>query len=135
VLDVTTYEAGGGTEHFISFEDPVRDLLVGFCRLRFPSFAPDQPGAPGTEDDAIRRELGDAALVRELHVYGSEVAIGGDGDWQHKGYGKRLLERAEELARDAGYRKIAVISGIGAREYYRNKLGYHQDGPYVSKRL
>ena len=134
-LDVLTYEAGGGTERFISFEDPVRDLLVGFCRLRFPSFAPDQPGAPGTESDAIRPELEDAALVRELHVYGSEVGIGGDGDWQHQGYGRRLLEHAEELARDAGYRKIAVISGIGAREYYRNKLGYHQDGPYVSKRL
>ena len=134
-LDVMTYEAGGGTERFISFEDPVRDLLVGFCRLRFPSFAPDQLGAPGTESDAIRPELEDAALVRELHVYGSEVGIGGDGDWQHKGYGRRLLEHAEELARDAGYRKIAVISGIGAREYYRNKLGYHQDGPYVSKRL
>ena len=134
-LDVLTYEAGGGTEHFISFEDPVRDLLVGFCRLRFPSFAPDQPGAPGTEDDPIRRELEDAALIRELHVYGSEVAIGGAGDWQHQGYGTKLLERAEELARDAGYRKLAIISGIGAREYYRNKLGYHQDGPYVSKRL
>ena len=134
-LDVMTYEAGGGTEHFISFEDPVRDLLVGFCRLRFPSFAPDQPGAPGTEDDAIRRELEDAALIRELHVYGGEVAIGGDGDWQHQGYGTKLLERAEEMARDAGYRKMAIISGIGAREYYRNKLGYHQDGPYVSKRL
>ncbi|MWV64844.1 tRNA uridine(34) 5-carboxymethylaminomethyl modification radical SAM/GNAT enzyme Elp3 [Halorubrum sp. JWXQ-INN 858] len=134
-LDVLTYEAGGGTEHFISFEDPVRDLLVGFCRLRFPSFAPDQPGAPGTESDAIRAELADAALVRELHVYGSEVALGGDGDWQHQGYGRRLLEHAEELARDAGYRKVAVISGIGAREYYRNKLGYSQDGPYVSKRI
>ncbi len=135
VLDVLTYEVAGGTEHFISFEDPVRDLLVGFCRLRFPSFAPDQPGAPGTEDDVIRRELADAALVRELHVYGSEVALGGDGDWQHQGYGRRLLERAEELARDADYRKVAVISGIGAREYYREKLGYAQDGPYVSKRL
>ncbi|MDB2283085.1 tRNA uridine(34) 5-carboxymethylaminomethyl modification radical SAM/GNAT enzyme Elp3 [Halorubrum ezzemoulense] len=134
-LSVTTYEAGGGTEHFIAFEDPVRDLLVGFCRLRFPSFAPDQPGAPGSETDPIRPELEDAALVRELHVYGTEVGIGGDGDWQHKGYGTKLLERAEELSRDAGYDKVAVISGIGAREYYRNKLGYRQDGPYVSKRL
>ncbi|ELZ44380.1 histone acetyltransferase, ELP3 family protein [Halorubrum californiense DSM 19288] len=134
-MDVLTYEAGGGTEHFISFEDPVRDLLVGFCRLRFPSFAPDQPGAPGTESDPIRPELEDAALVRELHVYGNEVGIGGDGDWQHQGYGTKLLERAEELSREAGYDKVAVISGIGAREYYRNKLGYRQDGPYVSKRI
>ena len=134
-LDVLTYEAAGGTEHFLSFEDPVRDLLVGFCRLRFPSFADDQPGAPGTESDAIRHELEDAALIRELHVYGSEATLGGDGDWQHQGYGRRLIERAESLAREAGYRKMAIISGIGAREYYRRKLGYHQDGPYVSKRL
>jgi elongator complex protein 3 len=122
-LSVRTYEAGGGTEHFLSFEDPVADLLVGFCRLRFPN-------------DPVRRELDDAAIVRELHVYGSEAGIGTtDGDWQHKGFGKRLLGHAEELAREAGYRKLAVISGIGVRQYYREKLGYHQDGPYVSKRL
>jgi elongator complex protein 3 len=122
-LRVREYEACGGTEHFIAFEDPVADLLIGFCRLRFPN-------------DPVRRELEDAAVVRELHVYGSEAGIGTtDGDWQHKGYGTRLLARAEELAREAGYRKLSVISGIGVRQYYREKLGYHQDGPYVSKRL
>ncbi len=120
-LDVTTYEAAGGTEHFISFEDFDRDLLVGFCRLRFP-------------DDPVREELRDAALVRELHVYGNEVGVGedGDGDHQHEGYGRRLLATAEEIARDAGYGKLAVISGVGVRQYYREKLGYYQDGPYVS---
>ncbi|WP_331233537.1 tRNA uridine(34) 5-carboxymethylaminomethyl modification radical SAM/GNAT enzyme Elp3 [Natronorarus salvus] len=125
-LDVLTYEAAGGTEHFISFEDGEKGLLVGFCRLRFPG-------------DPVRRELEDAALVRELHVYGSEVSVGeesaGEEDWQHKGYGQRLMATAEEFAADAGFEKVSVISGIGAREYYRNKLGYHQDGPYVSKRL
>ena len=122
-LRVREYEACGGTEHFIAFEDPVADLLIGFCRLRFPN-------------DPVRRELQDAAVVRELHVYGSEAGIGTtDGDWQHKGYGKRLLARAEELAREAGYRKLSVISGIGVRQYYRQKLGYYQDGPYVSTRL
>mgnify|MGYP006285631645 CR=1 FL=1 len=125
-LDTMTYEAGGGTEHFISFEDPVADLLIGFCRLRFPN-------------DPVRRELDGAALVRELHVYGSEVGIRDRGDdaadWQHRGYGRRLLSRAEELAADAGYDKLSVISGIGVRRYYREKLGYFQDGPYVSKRL
>ena len=139
-LDVMTYEAAGGTEHFISYEDPDNDLLVGFCRLRFP-------GNPQ------RAELRDAALVRELHVYGpmvevsearsaSETSSGDkprDGDesydWQHKGYGRKLLRKAEALAADAGYEKVSVISGIGAREYYRERLGYHQDGPYVSKRL
>jgi len=124
-FDVLTYEACGGTEHFISVEDFENDVLVGFCRLRFPN-------------DPVRRELQDAALVRELHVYGNAVGVGkqgDDGDHQHKGYGRKLLERAEDLARDAGFPKIAVISGIGVRQYYREKLGYRQDGPYVSKRL
>ncbi|NHN48675.1 tRNA uridine(34) 5-carboxymethylaminomethyl modification radical SAM/GNAT enzyme Elp3 [Halostella sp. JP-L12] len=122
-LDVTTYEAAGGTEHFISYEDPEKDLLIGFCRLRFPG-------------DPQRAELRDAALVRELHVYGPMVEVGDESyDWQHKGYGRKLLRKAEELAADAGYGKVSVISGIGAREYYREKLGYYQDGPYVSKRL
>ncbi|UPV74635.1 tRNA uridine(34) 5-carboxymethylaminomethyl modification radical SAM/GNAT enzyme Elp3 [Halorussus limi] len=122
-LDVMTYEAAGGTEHFISYEDPDKDLLIGFCRLR-------EPGNP------VRRELQNAALVRELHVYGPMVEVGDQShDWQHKGYGKKLLRKAEQIAGDAGYDKVSVISGIGAREYYREKLGYHQDGPYVSKRL
>jgi elongator complex protein 3 len=123
-LDVTTYDAAGGVEHFLSFEDPDRDLLIGFCRLRFPG-------------DPVRAELEDAALVRELHVYGTEVAIA-DADeagFQHRGFGRRLMTQAEELAADAGFGKMSVISGVGAREYYRKKLGYHQDGPYVSKRL
>ncbi|MFC6835270.1 tRNA uridine(34) 5-carboxymethylaminomethyl modification radical SAM/GNAT enzyme Elp3 [Halomarina ordinaria] len=123
-LDTLTYEVCGGTEQFISFEDPDNDLLVGFCRLRFPN-------------DPVRRELADAALVRELHVYGNEVGVGLDSDdgFQHKGFGRRLLREAERRAADAGYGKLAVISGIGVRQYYREKLGYVQDGPYVSTRL
>ncbi|MGM0590277.1 MAG: tRNA uridine(34) 5-carboxymethylaminomethyl modification radical SAM/GNAT enzyme Elp3 [Halobacteriota archaeon] len=124
-LSVVEYESAGGTEHFVSFEEPAEDVLVGFCRVRFPG-------------DPVRRELDNAALIRELHVYGSEVGVGADGDdgqHQHRGYGRRLMDHAEELAVDAGFDKVSVISGIGAREYYRKKLGYHQDGPYVSKRL
>jgi len=124
-LDTITYESGGGTEHFVSFEDREKDLLVGFCRLRFPN-------------DPVRRELDNAALVRELHVYGSQVGVGqqsADDQQQHKGYGRRLLAEAERRARDAGFEKLSVLSGIGVREYYREKLDYYQDGPYVSKRL
>jgi len=141
-LDAITYESGGGTEHFLSVEDFEKDVLVGFCRLRFPN-------------DPVRRELENAAVVRELHVYGSEVGVGnagagGNGEGsdsalgeadatvgshQHQGWGRRLLREAEDLAADAGFDKLAVLSGIGVREYYREKLGYHQDGPYVSKRL
>jgi elongator complex protein 3 len=129
-LDVLSYEACGGTEQFLSYEDPAKDLLVGFCRLRYPS-------------EVARRGLENAALVRELHVYGNEVGVGvenesdnGDsGEFQHQGYGRKLLAKAETMASEAGYEKLSVISGIGAREYYREKLGYYQDGPYVSKRL
>jgi len=143
-LRVDTYEAAGGTEHFVSIEDFDRDLLIGFCRLR-------EPGDP------IRRELEDAAIIRELHVYGNELGIGetdagsegsgvavdgasadsnqSDGGFQHQGHGRRLVERAETMAREKGYSKLAVIAGIGAREYYREQLDYRQDGPYVSKQL
>ena len=122
-LDVIEYEAAGGTEHFISFEDADQGLLVGFARLRFP-------GTP------VRRELENAALLRELHVYGNEVSIGqASADWQHQGYGRRLMAAAERRAAAAGFDKLSVIAGIGARDYYRTKLGYYQDGPYVSKRL
>jgi elongator complex protein 3 len=126
-MDTMEYEAGGGTERFISVEDPDQGLLVGFCRLRFPN-------------EPVRRELEDAAVVRELHVYGTEVGVGvageDDGDgFQHRGHGKRLLAEAERQARAAGFGKLAVISGIGVRQYYREKLGYYQDGPYVSTTL
>ena len=131
-LDTYRYEVAGGTEHFISIEDFENDLLIGFCRLRFPG----DPAA-NTPAESLRTELEDAALIRELHVYGSEVAVGeaGGDDHQHKGYGRRLLEEAERLATKAGFGKLSVISGVGAREYYRKKLGYYQDGPYVSTRL
>ncbi len=120
--DVEKYETCGGVEHFISFEEPNIDALVGFARLRFP-------GSPH------RLELEDAAVIRELHVYGRMVPIGKNNEnWQHRGYGAELLTRAEELAREAGYGKLAVTSGIGAREYYR-KLGFERDGPYMSLRL
>ncbi len=123
-LRVQKYQACGGTEHFITFEDTVHDLLVGFLRLRFPAL-PHRP------------ELENAAIVRELHVYGSMVPVGqkaGEKDWQHRGYGSELLENAESIAEEAGYSKLAIISGIGVRDYYR-KLGYEPDGPYMSRKL
>lgn len=118
------YESSGGTENFISVDGVNKDLLVGFCRLRFPN-------------SPHRDELENSAIVRELHVYGDQATIGQDKkkSWQHKGFGRSLMERAERLAREEGYDKLSVISGIGAREYYKKKLGYNQDGPYVSKDL
>ncbi|MCK5660716.1 MAG: GNAT family N-acetyltransferase, partial [Methanosarcinales archaeon] len=118
------YESCGGLEHFISVEDTTADTLIGFLRLRFPA-------------NPHRSELKDAAIVRELHVYGSLVPVGTTaktGQWQHKGSGEKLLEMAEEVAKDAGYSKMAIISGIGVREYYM-KFGYELDGPYMSKAI
>ncbi|MEM2470361.1 MAG: GNAT family N-acetyltransferase, partial [Nitrososphaerota archaeon] len=70
-------------------------------------------------------------------VYGkmSPVKHRSEDSWQHKGYGSRLLAKAEEIASvELGVKKIAVISGVGVREYYYRR-GYIRDGPYVSKRL
>lgn len=123
-LMVESYNSCGGVEHFISFEDVKQDILIGFLRLRFP-------GAPH------RSELKDAALVRELHVYGSMVPVGKDAkgmDWQHRGYGAELLACAEQLSHENEYRKLSIISGIGVKEYYR-KLGYMRDGVYMSKKM
>lgn len=119
------YEASGGQEIFLSFEDKGKDALAGFCRLRIP-------------DESHRREITPkTALIRELHVYGSEVAIGkdGKGNAQHRGMGKKLLAEAEKIAKEEfGKSKMIVISGVGAREYYY-KLGYAADGAYVGKKL
>jgi elongator complex protein 3 len=123
-LTVEEYRACGGREHFISFEDIEKDILIGFIRLRFPC-------APH------RKELLGAALVRELHIYGAMVPPGesaGEAQWQHLGYGEELLAKSEEIARGAGYEKIAVTSGMGVRDYYR-KFGYAREGPYMTKKL
>jgi elongator complex protein 3 len=117
------YAASGGKEHFISSENQ-DGLIAGFVRLRFPL-------------RSCRREIDSAcALVRELHVYGSEVPIeaAAGRNAQHRGIGAELLEEAEAVARDAGKDRILVISGVGAREYYR-KHGYSLRGPYMSKKL
>ena len=119
------YEASGGKEIFISFEDKTNDTILGFCRLRKP-FKP------------FREEFTETtAAIRELHVFGSQVGLGKKNEQsaQHKGYGKQLMKRAEEITKEEfGYDKILVISGVGAREYY-SKLGYEKNGPYMAKKL
>jgi len=116
------YLASGGNEFFISAEDIKKDIILGFCRLRFPSLY-------------LRKEItSESALMRELHVYGEAAQIGEKGKIQHKGIGKALVERAEDIAKTYYKNKMVVISGIGAREYFR-KLGYKKEGPYMVKYL
>ena len=121
-----TYEASEGTEYFISAEDPVNDILIGFVRLRFPSDKPHRPEILGQN----------ASLIRELRVYGSLVPVGSHRKeaYQHKGWGKTLLKKAEQISREQGYTKIVVTSALGTKEYYK-ELGYTYDGPYMSKKL
>lgn len=113
-IRVTTYEAGGGQEEFISVVDVKSDLLIGFLRLRVPS------------EKAHRNEVNGAAIVRELHVYGKQIPVGkrDEEGFQHHGWGTELLKRAEERASERyDRRRIVVLPGAGVREYYRRR-GY-----------
>ena len=123
------YETRTGKEMFLSFENKKAHTLAAFLRLRLPHAVPDD--FYGDELAVLK----DAALVRELHTYGQMKRVHEKGDQsQHVGLGKRLMERAEEIARESRYKKIAVISGVGVRGYYR-KLGYELEGTYMVKYL
>ncbi len=121
-LGVLEYPCSGGTEHFISASAGA--ALVGYARLR----------SPAVRERAVPE---DTALLRELHVYGPLVPLGRDArshEWQHRSFGTLLLGRAESLARSGGYRRLATLSGIGVRPYYRER-GYGRYGPYMVKEL
>lgn len=122
------YEASGGQEVFLSFEDE-GGTLFGLLRLRVQA---------GPVPVLGRRGDGPTAIIRELHVYGPELPLRtqGGGAAQHRGLGKALLREAERIARDefaAG--EMLVLSGVGAREYYRNESGYESVGDYMARRL
>jgi elongator complex protein 3 len=139
-LFVEEYENAGGRELFLSVEDDVRTTVLGFLRLRLPDekFVPEDEKAKKMlkETREAFSELRGCAFVRELHTYGQALAVRGDkeGAVQHKGVGKRLMAEAERLARERGYRAVAVISGVGVKEYYRD-LGYKKAGTYMKKRV
>ncbi|XP_043917789.1 elongator complex protein 3 isoform X2 [Protopterus annectens] len=120
------YVANGGWETFLSYEDPEQDILIGLLRLRKCS------------EESFRPELkGGVSIVRELHVYGSVVPVSSrdPSKFQHQGFGMLLMEEAERIAREEhGSKKIAVISGVGTRNYYR-KIDYELEGPYMVKDL
>ncbi|KAF8425005.1 hypothetical protein L210DRAFT_3615084 [Boletus edulis BED1] len=110
------YTANGGWETFLSYEDPERDILVGLLRLRRCSdegtFRPELVRKEGAE--------GGSSIVRELHVYGTAVPVHGRDPtrFQHQGFGTLLMEEAERIAREEhGSAKLAVISGVGTRDY------------------
>jgi ELP3 family radical SAM enzyme/protein acetyltransferase len=123
---VRPFTASGSQEYFISAIIPrcVRPLLLGFLRLRLGSL----------EQSVIPELVGKTAMVRELHTYGrvKQVGMKDSSDTQHIGIGKTLISIAEQISERAGYDKIAIISGIGVRDYYR-KRGYELVGTYMMK--
>jgi elongator complex protein 3 len=116
------YEASAGREHFLSWEDASSQAVAAFLRLRVPAAsATDGPREP---------------IIRELKVLGEEVPVAAvprvTGEYQHRGLGRKLVERAEAVARDVGARRLWVTSAVGTRPYYRH-LGFECDGPYMAK--
>lgn len=119
------YFANDGQEIYLSLESKDRKSLYSMLRLRIPSY-----------NRAIFNSLDNAALVREIHTYGATVAIGENNHTssQHKGLGKQLMLEVEKIAKEFGKSKIAVIAGVGVREYFR-KMGYVLEESYMLKRL
>ena len=130
-LNIEKYRASDSDEYHISFDTNCdKNYLIGFLRLRL-----------NKEDDIncnyqVLDSIRGCALIRELHVYSNLNSVGDniEGSLQHKGFGKQLVAKAEELAKENGYHKIAIISGTGVREYYK-KLGYKLIDTYMVKNI
>lgn len=119
-LVVRKYDSSGGKELFISFESKDKKTIYAFIRLFLPA-----------DDLVILKPK--TAFVRELHTYGELIPVGSaNSAVQHIGFGKRLLQEAEHHAKEAGFKTLAVISGIGVREYYK-KRGYSLEKTYMTK--
>ena len=114
-IKIIKYNASNGKEYFLEFTNK-ENILFGLLRLRI---------------------INKTAIIRELHIYGQALNLGAEGvESQHIGLGKKLMQKAEEIAKENGYNKLSVISGVGVREYYK-KLGYNLDeeGIYMVKEL
>ncbi len=134
----TVYPAGlpgvqGSEEHFLQFVTPAEagfpdGRIAGYLRLSIPG--PDAPDV-----SSILPDLKDAALIREVHVYGQSLAVGSDqpGAAQHIGLGTRLLDAAAHIASEKGFPKLAVIAAVGTRLYYENR-GFERGAHYLVRK-
>ncbi len=117
-LDIFEYKTKATTEYFLQYITNGR-LIAGFLRLSIPD----------SHVNPITDELNDAAMIREVHVYGPSLELGRRDsgitptDAQHIGLGTKLIEEAKEISKSKGFDKLAVISSIGTREYY-DKRGF-----------
>lgn len=124
-LLVTSYETDATTEYFLSYETDA-GRIAGFLRLSLPHRDQELP----------LLELAGHAMIREVHVYGPALNIGRNavGAAQHSGLGSQLIDHAKQMARDAGFDRLAVISAVGTRGYY-TKHGFQRDGLYMTTHL
>ena len=120
------YTPAVSEEHFLSLNTS-SDQLAGYLRLSFP-----RSGSP----DLAIPELQDAAIIREVHVYGQSLPVGSEhaGAAQHSGLGTRLLEEAARLTREKGLQHLAVIAAVGTRPYYAAR-GFVQHELYMVKEI
>jgi len=160
-LCVDSYISSGGTEYHITFETcdcvvngkscvgksdknnfvkigehnyfrgcPKLIATFGFCRLRL-----SKNSGKDLYGNEYISEIVNSAVVRELHVYGTSTSVGRKGENQHNGFGLTMMQTAEQISKNMGYSKISVISGVGVREYYKNKLNYSLGEVYMHKSL
>jgi len=126
-MEVVQYETTSGQEYYIHW---ISDLNTLHAHLRLTL----NHGYSGIAMDVLK----DSAIIREVHTYGKTKKVGDKTKTdaaQHKGLGMKLIEKAEEIALDNGYYKMAVISGVGVREYYSRKCGYNYSDTYMVKDL
>jgi elongator complex protein 3 len=125
-LNDLVYQAGYAEEHFLSFVT-TDDRLAGFLRLSLPGKDSPETGV---------QDLRQAAIIREVHVYGQSLRVGGEqqGAAQHVGLGTRLLQQAEQIAVSRGFGRLAVIAAIGTRPYYLRR-GFARGESYLVKGL
>ncbi len=129
-LTIENYTVNQGQEHFISINTHDSDQLIGLVRLFLPNAE--------LRHQQFIPTLKDSAIIRELHVYGQQKTLNQNyklqSNSQHKGFGKKLMASAENIASQKGFTKIAVIAAIGTKQYYQ-KLGYQKEGSYMTKTL
>lgn len=125
-MDDLVYHPDNAEEHFLSFVTPL-DHIAGYLRLSLP----DETGLLAGLDD-----LRQAALIREVHVYGQSLAMGTEqiGAAQHIGLGTALIEKAAQIAHERGFERLAVIAAIGTRQYYRER-GFSDGELYLVREL
>ncbi|HAI74297.1 MAG TPA: tRNA uridine(34) 5-carboxymethylaminomethyl modification radical SAM/GNAT enzyme Elp3 [Candidatus Moranbacteria bacterium] len=142
ILNRIDYNASGGKEIFLEYVSSDKKKLFALLRLRIPSasFVETHCNASLQQNEKLYNffpALKNAALIREVHTYGKMAEINKQDKEspQHIGFGKKLVLEAEKIARkEFGFKKIAIISGIGARNYYR-KLGYRLKDSYMVKKI